>query len=100
MRIAILIVVVLALCAPVVVSAQPSECEGRVTMRLWGPLNVRDGIWGQWVGFVWRGAGVNIYGHGFDVTGATWYRIRWGDGHYWVHGDYVDIETPGGCYEH
>lgn len=97
MRVLIALLVVVAILAPGVVAAQESPCQGRVTMQLFTGLNVRDGIWGPRVGYVYRGAGVDIYGRDYDVLNAPWYEIRWGDGYYWIHGWFVRIETPESC---
>ena len=60
-------------------------------------LSVRDGVWGARVGYVYCGAGVDIVERSWDSAEDTWYKIRWGDGYYWIHGGYVTIETPSAC---
>ena len=96
-RLIVCVLVVGVLFSQYPVAAQFSPCQGRVTMTLFVPLNVRDGVWGKQIGLLYRGAGVDIFARDYDSTKAPWYQVSYGDGLYWIHGWYVNIETPGQC---
>ncbi|MDI9472519.1 MAG: CHAP domain-containing protein [Tissierellia bacterium] len=54
-------------------------------------LNVRDAVWGTWIGQTYNSDSHHYYSTAKDSSGSTWYEIGFGGGSGWVHGDYVCV---------
>lgn len=71
------------------------KCWGTVAA---GALNVRDDVWGAWIGQVSGGDVLSLEARKYDSDGNTWYRI-WYEPSVpgYVAGWYIDIDSAADC---
>lgn len=80
------------------VSTTPSTPPGTPTRSVLGTLyittsvlNVRDAVWGNWIGQTYNSTAHDYYADKKDSSGSIWYEIAFGSGSGWVHGDFVSL---------
>ncbi len=54
-------------------------------------LNVRDDLWGKWIGQTYNSTQHHYYSTKKDSSGNTWYEIGFAGGSGWIHGDFVSL---------
>jgi len=73
-------------------SQSPTSAAGKVTITT-AVLNVRNSVWGTWIGSVRKGDVIDYYDTSKDKDGDTWYQIKYGSGTGWVHGDFLTSQS-------
>lgn len=58
-------------------------------------LNVRDAVWGKWIGQTYNSTTHHYYSTAKDSSGNTWFEIGFAGGSGWIHGDFVSLDGTG-----